>query len=96
MAARGRLVSATPGSIVLPKPINIGSGTNVQRPSAPCYQLDYDILSGSVGGNNINQDTSALERGKVVQFQQAVATVLDVTRDVTDLGSPEGEASVSC
>jgi hypothetical protein len=52
MAARGYL-KITPGvPIEEPRLVNLGSGTTVTRPQAPCFEMDYNMVSVHQDGDD--------------------------------------------
>ena len=75
MIARRYLVGVV-GDKVVPHMINIGSGTTVTRPQAPCYELDYDKVGYA-------SDSEETDMTNVVQLPV-------VTNSVTEPPKEEG------
>jgi hypothetical protein len=76
MADGGYLLSGT--GTLTPRLINIGSGTSVTRPQAPCWQLNYERIVGSIAEGSDPADN-------VVPLKNASAT---------EMVTNEGGASV--
>jgi hypothetical protein len=69
------------GPSVAPRIINIGAGSTVARPQAPCYELNYDKCVDAMGRDEVADDTN------VVAFPNAaIAGIVSAVEEAVTSG----------